>query len=271
MFQECEQLAHTPFCFDESENTDTVNTKPLSGHIAVISGASTGIGQAYALRLSADGADIAIADIQSAEETVRAVEANGQKAFFQKCDVTSEAEIATFADAVRANLGTPDILINNAGIYPFNPLDQISFDEWRTVMALDLDSPFLMCKAFVGGMREKGWGRIVNVSSTTCWMMVPNLSHYIAAKMGVIGLTRALASELGEHGITVNCIAPGLTRTATTEVVSKPFFEVLPAQQAIHRVAETEDMSGVVAFLVSDDARFVTGQTIAVDGGMIRL
>jgi NAD(P)-dependent dehydrogenase (short-subunit alcohol dehydrogenase family) len=246
-------------------------TPRLEGKVAVVTGASKGIGRAYAERLAADGADVAIADRASAAETEAAVRALGRRVVSRALDVTDEAGVADFAADVADAFGRCDILVNNAGIYPFQPFDEMAFEDWRKVLTVDLDSVFLMCRAFAPGMKARGFGRIVNVSSAACWAVAPNSAHYQAAKMGVIGLTRGLASELGPHGVTANVIAPGMTRTGTTERDLSQYFETEAAASAMKRVAETDDLAGVVAFLASDDARFVTGQTVIVDGGRIRI
>ncbi|PWJ76372.1 enoyl-ACP reductase-like protein [Pseudaminobacter salicylatoxidans] len=162
-------------------------------------------------------------------------------------------------------------LVNNAGIYPWKSFEDTDFATWKKVLGVNLDGPFLMSKAFLPGMRARKYGRIVNVASTTFWLNAPQMTAYIASKGGVIGFTRALASEIGADGVTANVIAPGLTNTATMRGVNEDIFEYLPKQQAIPRVIEPEDLVGVVSFLCSKDSGFVTGQTIATDGGQVRI
>jgi NAD(P)-dependent dehydrogenase (short-subunit alcohol dehydrogenase family) len=168
--------------------------------------------------------------------------------------------------------GRCDILVNNAGIYPVQGFEETSFELWRRVMSVNLDGVFLMCQAFLPGMRERGYGRVVNIATTIPWLAVSDFSAYCASKMGVIGLTRALASEYGPHGVTVNAAAPSLVRTATTEAGPQAqMFAGVAQAQAIKRTQEPEDMVGTIAFLASDDAAFTTGQTLVVDGGLVRL
>ncbi|WP_216331785.1 MULTISPECIES: SDR family NAD(P)-dependent oxidoreductase [Hyphomicrobiales] len=238
---------------------------------AVITGAANGIGQFYAKRLAADGFDIAVADVAEANATRAIVEAEGRKFYSAVVDVTSPDSTLQFAAAVEAALPPVTALVNNAGIYPWKSFEDTDFATWKKVLGVNLDGPFLMSKAFLPGMRARKYGRIVNVASTTFWLNAPQMTAYIASKGGVIGFTRALASEIGADGVTANVIAPGLTNTATMRGVNEDIFEYLPKQQAIPRVIEPEDLVGVVSFLCSKDSGFVTGQTIATDGGQVRI
>lgn len=245
------------------------------GHVdrvAVITGAAKGLGQAFARRLAEEGVDVAIADIDAAAETVEMVRQAGRQAAAFECDVSSPDAVAALAGAVKERFGRCDILVNNAGIYPNQPFEDITFEDWRRVLSLNLDSLFLTAKAFVPGMKERGWGRIVNVSSDTFGTLPTGYAHYVASKGGVIGFTRALAGDLGAFGITVNAIAPSLTRThgtTVTNVRSDERFARVAQGQAIKRTQVPEDLAGTVAYLTSDDASFVTGQTINVDGGKV--
>ncbi|WP_332811141.1 SDR family NAD(P)-dependent oxidoreductase [Sphingomonas sp.] len=243
----------------------------LDGKLAVVTGGAAGIGQAFAARLAADGADVAVADIGDCGATRKSVEAQGRQFFARRCDVTSPEQVSAFQAALEAELRPADILVNSAGIFPVKPFDELTFDDWRTINAVNVDAMFLMAKAFVPGMKRAGWGRIVNMSSTVVWINVDAYTHYITTKAAVIGFTRGLANELGRHGITVNAIAPSLVRNATTEASPLgTMFETIAARQAIPRVQVPDDLAGTLSFLVSDDAAFVTGQTLVVDGGMVK-
>jgi NAD(P)-dependent dehydrogenase (short-subunit alcohol dehydrogenase family) len=243
----------------------------LTGRVAVVTGGASGIGQAFAQRLARDGAAVAVADTKDCGATRSLVEAAGGRFFSVPCDVMDPVEVSSFARNVASTIGQPDILINNVGIFPLQPFLEISFADWRTINAINVDSMFLFAQAFVPGMIARKFGRIVNMTSTVNWLMIPNYVHYITTKAAVIGFTRGLANELGEHGTTVNAIAPSLVKNATTQSSElSQMYDVIAQQQAIHRVQVPADLVGTMSFLVSDDAEFVTGQTIAVDGGMTK-
>jgi NAD(P)-dependent dehydrogenase (short-subunit alcohol dehydrogenase family) len=246
--------------------------------VAVVTGAANGIGQAFAKRLAEDGVDIAIADVAAGDATVKLVEQAGRRALAARCDVTSEQSVTALKESVEKAFGRCDILINCAGIFPQRDFGDMTFADWRHVMSINLDGAFLLSKAFVPGMKQRGWGRIVNMASSTLGSVVTGFVHYVASKGGVVGFTRALATELGPHGITVNAISPGLTRSpGTLARKPRPIFASMEEEfvananmQAIKRVEVTDDLVGTVSFLTSDDAAFVTGQTLNVDGGRVR-
>src|SRR5215831_14942574 len=253
-------------------------TKSHYDKIAIISGGSNGIGQAFAQRLAQDGADVVIADIAPANDTLRIVEQAGRRAFACTCNVSSPDSVKALAGDVSKYFGRCDILINCAGIFPNQPFDQMTFADWRQVLAINLDSVFLMSSAFVPGMKERRWGRIVNMASSTLGSVVSGFAHYMASKAGIVGITRALASELGPFGITVNAISPGLTRSPGTLARTpragmasmEDEYAHAASMQAIKRPEVPADLVGTMSFLTSDDAAFITGQTINVDGGRVR-
>jgi len=246
--------------------------------VAVISGAANGIGQAFAQRLAEDGVHIVVADLSSGAETVKLVENAGREALACKCDVSSEASVKALAGEVTKRFGRADILINCAGIYPNQAFDTMTFADWRRVQSINIDSVFLMSAAFAPGMRQRRWGRIVNMASSTLGSVVSGFVHYMASKAACVGITRALASELGPYGITVNAISPGLTRSPGTLARTPRAgmasmddeFAHAATMQAIKRPEVPADLVGTVSFLTSDDAAFITGQTINVDGGRVR-
>ncbi|HEU5306166.1 MAG TPA: SDR family NAD(P)-dependent oxidoreductase [Acidimicrobiia bacterium] len=243
-----------------------------TSRVAVVTGAAAGIGRAYAERLAVDGLTVAAVDLAPPAETVAAIQGAGGSAAGFAADVTDPDAVSDCVSALTASVGPPAVLVNNVGTYPVISWDDLTLDEFRRVIAINLESAFLLCKACVPSMRELGWGRIVNIASRTFWLPVPDMAAYLASKGGVIGLSRALATELGAHGITVNVVAPGLTRTATMEAsTADAVFQMTANMQVIKRTQEPEDLVGVVSFLVSDDAAFMTGQTLMVDGGLIRL
>jgi NAD(P)-dependent dehydrogenase (short-subunit alcohol dehydrogenase family) len=245
-------------------------TRRLEGHVAVVTGAANGIGRAYATRLAAEGAAVAVLDLVDGADTVAEIEAAGSKGASFIVDVADPEQVSAVAGHVEAAMGPVDILVNNAGIYPNQPLAEMSIEDWRRMFRINVESMFLTSQAFTPAMRAQGWGRVVNMTSNSVGLVIPGFTHYIAAKMAVIGFTRGLATELAEFGITANAIAPSLVRTASTEAGPEIFFDIVPQMQAIKRVQLPEDLTGTLAFLVSDDAAFVTGQTFYVDGGLVR-
>ncbi|MGO9048061.1 MAG: SDR family NAD(P)-dependent oxidoreductase [Xanthobacteraceae bacterium] len=253
-------------------------TKRHQGKTIVISGAASGIGQASAIRLAEEGAQIVIADRAKADDTLQKIKAIGGTAIAVQCDISDPASVAKLKEAVEKDGGRCDILVNNAGIYPMQRFDDITFEDWRRVLTVNLDSMFLMTKALSGGMRQRGWGRVINLASDTVSLLVPAFVHYITSKAGVIGFTRSLATEFGEQGVTVNAIAPGLTRTPGTlarkevpgEISNEGLFEMMANMQSIKRREQVSDLVGAVSFLASEDAGFITGQTLYVNGGLTR-
>jgi NAD(P)-dependent dehydrogenase (short-subunit alcohol dehydrogenase family) len=246
--------------------------------VAVITGAAGGIGQAFAKRLAEEGVHIAIADIGDGTETVKLVQAAGRDAIAVKCDVALEQSVAAMAKAVNDKFSHVDIVINCAGIFPQKNFDEMTFADWRQVLSINLDSVFLVTAAFVPGMRARKWGRVISMASSTLGSVVTGFTHYVASKGGIVGFTRGLATDLAPYGITVNAIAPGLTRSPGTLVrAPRPGFksmddefDAVAQMQAIKRVEVPEDLVGAVSFLTSDDAAFMTGQTLNVDGGRVR-
>jgi NAD(P)-dependent dehydrogenase (short-subunit alcohol dehydrogenase family) len=248
------------------------NTSRLAGKVAVVTGAARGLGQALAVNLATEGAQIVGIDLNDMASTQHLVTAIGGTFSSYQWDVTQHERVPEGIDQIAQAHGRLDILINNAGIYPFVGVEQTSYELWRRVLALNLDAPFTLSAAAIPYLKRSGEGRIINIASNAPWLVAPGLASYIASKMGLIGLTRALATELAPFGITVNAIGPSLTKTPGSEETTPEIaFTMVPEQQAIHRLQQPEDVVGAVAFLASSDSAFMTGQTLMVDGGLVRL
>jgi NAD(P)-dependent dehydrogenase (short-subunit alcohol dehydrogenase family) len=262
----------------KSMRGENVMAKGHKDKVAVITGSAGGIGQAFAKRLAEDGVHVAVVDRGDGGETVKLVEAAGRQAIAVKCDVASETSVAAMAKQVTAKFGHVDIVVNCAGIFPQKEFADMTFADWRQVMSINLDGTFLVTSALVSGMRARQWGRVVNMASSTLGSVVTGFAHYVASKGGIVGFTRALATDLAPDGITVNAIAPGLTRSpGTLARAPRPLYGTMEEEflavaqlQAIRRVEVPEDLVGAVSFLTSDDAAFLTGQTLNVDGGRVR-
>jgi NAD(P)-dependent dehydrogenase (short-subunit alcohol dehydrogenase family) len=249
----------------------------LQGKVAVITGAGSGIGKALATRLAQDGAAVVVADIQAFDTAAAEIaQATGARTLGLQVDVSSETDVARMATETVKTFGRIDILVNNAAVFSSLKLkvfEEIDAAEWRRVMDVNALGVFLCCRACVPHMRAAGGGRIVNLASGAPLKGVPFFLHYIASKGAVIAMTRGLARELGKDKITVNALAPGFT---LSENVSRHEEHVKAGEKtrmtrAIQRDEKPEDLVGTVSFLASDDAAFMTGQTLVVDGGSAML
>lgn len=250
----------------------------LEGKVAIITGAARGLGKEYAERLALEGAAVVVGDVRDCGETVAAIEGAGGSAVGVTLDVADATSCEAAAKAAEDNFGRIDVLVNNAALYGglkggrFESLDP---DEWDQCMAVNVTGMWNCCKAVVGGMRIAGGGSIINISSLAAVYGLPFALHYAVSKAAVIGMTRSLARELGKDWIRVNAIAPSAVMTEGTE----EFFgakldkakEVIANEQTLKRNLETEDLAGTVIYLAGDASRFVTGQTIMVDGGTVLL
>ncbi len=232
----------------------------LDDKVAIVTGGAQGIGAAIARGLDDQGATVVVADLDPPEGQIRA-------------DVSSEVDVAHMVEETLARYGRIDVLVNNAGLYAslaMRPFTEIPLEEWNRVMEINVASMFLTSRAVVPVMREQGGGKIVNISSGTPFRGVPFLLHYVTSKGAIVALTRALAKELGNDGIHVNCVAPGFTMSdgvkAHPEVVEK-LRDVSIAARTIQRDQLPEDVVGAVVFLCTPAADFVTGQTMVIDGG----
>lgn len=237
------------------------------GRLAVVTGAAGGLGQAICRGLAERGAAVVGVDVRDLSETGRLVSSTGASWCGFALDITSESDVNRLAEQIVNRFDRCDILINNAGIADVGTWDDLDYELWRKVIRVNLDGQFLMAKAVIPIMRDRRYGRIVNITSTTVTMPIDNFIAYRASKMGVIGLTRALAS-MGEHGITANAVSPALTPTdMTAGQVPDEVFELFRQAQSIKRTASASDLVPTVLFLSSEESYWVTGQAFSADGG----
>jgi NAD(P)-dependent dehydrogenase (short-subunit alcohol dehydrogenase family) len=240
-----------------------------NGRIVVVTGGAGGIGSKIVDRFLANGDTIfAIDNRLDALKTLLGTRSAQDQLVAIGGDVSKEDDTRGFADTIRAKAGRVDVLINCAGFYPIVPFEKMTFKEWQQIIAINLSGAFLMVRALLPLMKGRGWGRIVNIASASVFEGVAGQTHYVAAKSGLVGFSRSLAMELGEYGITVNCVAPGLTVTAPVKRnMPASTIEGQRALRAIQRDEQAEDLAGPVFFLASPDANFMSGQMLVVDGG----
>ena len=247
----------------------------LTGKVAIVTGASQGIGATLARGLAAEGAKIVIADVGDGNGTAQEIIRDNGAAIYVKTDVSSAADVEAMVARTVAEFGTIDILLNNAAIFAKlgnKKFQDISSDEFDAVMAVNVRGPFECAKAVSPIMIAKGAGKIINISSGTVFKGVPNLLHYVSSKGAVVAMTRCLARELGEHNINVNAIAPGLTMSdgvLNQSDWTQDYIESNKNSRAFKRRQLPGDLLGTVVFLSSPDSDFMTGQTLVVDGGNV--
>lgn len=249
-------------------------TGRLTDRVVIVTGGAQGLGRAYSRHLAGAGARVVVADVAEDQAAALAGEL-GDRAVAVTTDVTDETSVAAMAERAMSTWGRIDGLVNNAGgaIYPTTAVDRVGRAQWDHVMGVNLAGPWLCTVAVLPAMRRAGYGKIVNVCSASLFLGGPvGLAPYIAAKGGVMGLTRALARELGPDGIRVNAISPGWVPVDTPKRVHDPdaqqrLAERMVREQCLPRVEEPEDLCGTVEFLCSSDSDFVTGQVLNVDGG----
>lgn len=240
--------------------------------VAVVTGASQGFGRAISVGLAQRGADIVAVDLTEAKDTLVEVEKAGANGIGIIADVSEPNTTDVVQATLRDEFGRCDILINNAGIYPNIRFPDVDYELWRKVHAVNLDSQFLMVKAVLPLMIEGKWGRIVNLTSNSIALSIPGLAHYMSSKAGVIGFTRGLATDVAEHGITVNAVGPTASLTpGGITTIARTHIEELARMQAIKRPGTAADIVGTVMFLSGDESAWVTGQTVMADGGLVRL
>lgn len=247
---------------------DPVADERLRGRTAIVTGAGQGLGRAFARRLADEGATVVVADLDRDKAASVAAEVGGIPV---AVDIADADSVQAMVRETMAAAGSVDILVNNASIFStlrMRRFEEIPVAEWDQVMAVNVRGAFLCTRAVVPCMRTEGRGKIINISSGTVWIGRPEYLHYVTSKAALIGMTRALASELGPDGITVNAVTPGATQTEIPRsTVTPEQADRIVAGQAIKRRGVPDDLVGTVAFLAGPDSDFITGQTINVDGG----
>ena len=243
----------------------------LSGHVAFVTGASQGIGRACAIRLAREGATVAVAarNQQKLDELVKEITGSGGQAAAFPLDVADEEQIKTTIKAAIVQLGKVDILVNNAGITRDQLVMRMKRPDWDAVLQTNLTSAYLCIQQVISSMLKQRWGRIINVTSVFGQMGQAGQANYAASKAGLIGLTMAIAREVGSRNITCNAVAPGFIETPMTDVLSDELKQNAVKQIPLGRVGKTEDVAGAIAFLASDDASYITGHVLSVNGGML--
>ena len=244
----------------------------LEGKVALVTGASRGIGRAVAIQLAQSGADVAVnysGSEAAAQETVDAIFALGRKAIKIKANVANAEEVAAMVEETHKTFGHIDVLVNNAGITRDGLLIRMKDSDWDDVLNINLKGVYLVTKAVAKLMVKQRAGRIINMTSVSGVTGNVGQANYAAAKAGVIGFTKTCAKELAARGITVNAIAPGFIETAMTDVLPEKIKEGIAATVPLGRMGQPEEIAGVVTFLASDFARYITGQVLNVDGGMV--
>jgi len=254
-----------------SQSTPSSTSNP----VIVVTGGGRGIGAQLCRNLAEAGNSVVVADIlREGEEIAAQLRASGHEAIYQQTDVTSEESTQQLAEVCEHAFGKVDALVNNAALYQAlgnkRPFTEISVNEWDRVMRVNVQGPWLVAKAIFPIMERRGYGRIVNIASSTVHTGAPGFPHYVASKGAVMALTRSLAREVGARGITVNAVAPGLVHNeASATLNGESYFPAAARQRAIPRSMDPQDLFGAIQFLTSSASAFVTGQTLVVDGGAV--
>ena len=243
----------------------------LEGKVALVTGAAQGLGKACCLKLAAGGAAVVAADInfEGAQETGAEIKANGGRAIATKVNVADEQDTLKMAAQAVAAFGRVDILVNNAAIYyglPRRPFHEIPVAEWDLVMDVNVKGVWLVTKALFPALKDSA-GKIINIASEVFFTGSHGFAHYVASKGGVVGLTRALARELGDYNICINAVAPGFTDTEASRVLNPNYEKYDLGRNCIKRLGQPDDIVNAILFLASAESNFITGQTMLVDGG----
>jgi len=243
----------------------------LQGHVALVTGASQGIGRACAVTLAKAGATVALAarNEEKLAEAVAQIEAEGGKAAAFRLDVASEEAIKATVKQISTQFGKIDILVNNAGITRDTLIMRMKRADWDDVLTTNLSAPFLLTQAVIGGMMKQRWGRIINITSIVGEMGAAGQANYASSKAGLIGLTRSVARELASRNITVNAVAPGYIATAMTDALTEDKKNAITAQIPLGRQGTDADIANAVLFLASNEAGYITGHVLDVNGGML--
>ncbi len=247
----------------------------LEGKVAIVTGGGRGLGKAYCLRLAREGAKVAVVDVIDTSGTVREIEGHGSTAIGLNVDVSSERDTLRMAEETISRFGRIDILVNNAAILyglERTPLEDIDPDFWDKVMAVNVKGCWLCARAVVPQMKKQGNGKIINIASVVAFQGRPGLMHYVVSKGAVISITYSMAAELGDYNICVNSVAPGYIQSEASLLLHpmEQAEETAKTRQDIKRILYPDDLTGTIAFLASDDADAITGQTIVVDAGMVK-
>jgi NAD(P)-dependent dehydrogenase (short-subunit alcohol dehydrogenase family) len=244
----------------------------LTGQVALVTGTSRGLGQYFARALARAGADIAITSRHNSTlgDFAREIEALGRKSFATELDVRDQASIRSGIAAIEKHFGRIDILVNNAGCNIRKPALEVTWEDWNTILDTNLRGSFFVAQAVARGMIARGYGRIINIGSVTSVAGYAGLAPYGASRGGIRQLTMSLADDWGEHGITVNCLAPGWFKTRQNQVLyeNAAWVQYITDRIPVKRPGRPDDLDGAIVFLASESSRYVTGQTLLVDGGI---